>query len=359
MGKQNQATIEINGKRYDARTGQLLSAGAVSHASHKAKPQTPKPHAAQPIAPAKRARAGGDITRSAGTSVAHRQPSRSHTLMRRAVKKPTAAPKTSQAKAHTTAGQQTTHTHNTIPRIQHFDAARHDRSKSVQQSKLVSKFHNSSSAHHPISPEPAVQERIEHLPVRPAPAHSKPSAVESVLERGLRNAQSHTETFKPEHKAKKSSRKKKSRVASYAAGTLAAVLLFGFISYQNIPNLSVRYAAARSGVQASLPGYKPAGFALSNRIHYNPGQITINFSSNTDDRAFSITQRQTAWNSEALESNYVDEKSDHVQKYEDRGRTIYLYDGNNATWVNGGVWYDIQGNSQLNSDQLIRIATSM
>ncbi len=357
MGKPTQATIEINGKRYDARTGQLITAGhSSSHQTAKPKPKIPSTHSPAKSHPVQ------DIARLAAAPAKRRQTARSQTLMRHGVKKPAVVPQTKPAKARAAADIAPVRSSNTVPRIQHFDAARQTRAQTIKQSRLVSKFHNSEVLQHPIATtQAAVTERIEHLPVRPAPAikHAA-SQAQSVLERGLKNAQSHTETFKPEQKhAKKSKKRGKSKVASYAAGTLAAVLLFGFIAYQSVPNMSVRYAAARSGVNASLPGYQPSGFALSNRIQYNPGQITINFSSTTDDRAFSITQRETAWNSDALKTNYVDDQSDKVQKYEDRGRTIYLYGDNNATWVNGGVWYDINGNSQLNSDQLIRIATSM
>jgi len=354
VGKPNQAFITINGKKYDARTGQLVGS---SHAAapKRSAPKVSAPHAATPK------RVVSDIARTPAPSLKRRQQSRSQTLMRTAVKKPTPTTKAHPPKAPAHVAKQAPKKP-TLPRIQHFDVARHTRAAAVKKSELISKFNNSGIVQHPIATaETAVRERIEHLPVRPAPVvQAASTGVQSMLERGLKNAQSHTETFKPSkaHK-KKTGKKGKGRLTSLAAGSLAAVLLFGFIAFQNVPNISVRYAAARSGVQASLPGYKPAGFALSNRIQYNPGQITLNFASTTDERAFKITQRETAWNSEALHANYVLSQSDQIQKYEDRGRTIFIYGNNNATWVNGGVWYDINGDSHLNSDQLIRIATSM
>jgi hypothetical protein len=47
------------------------------------------------------------------------------------------------------------------------------------------------------------------------------------------------------------------------------------------------------------------------------------------------------------------------QPFEANGRTIYIYDGNKATWVDGGVWFNIDGKANLNSDQLLKIADSL
>lgn len=126
-----------------------------------------------------------------------------------------------------------------------------------------------------------------------------------------------------------------------------------------MPNISLRYAVARSGVAANLPGYQPAGFALNSRIKYNPGQVVLSYQSNSDDRNYTITQSESNWNSDTLMSNYVATKTEQPQRYEDKGRTIYLYGESNATLVSNGVWYDIKGDAKLTSDQLIRIATSL
>lgn len=347
MGNEKQTLIEINGKKYDARTGKPVGASAAVHTS----PHTSKPASKQ--------RGMQDIAR-ASQPIKRRSVQRSQTLMRSAVKrpKPAAVVKPAQVKRVSDIApvKQAPKTHASLQN----DAARASRAQKIERSKFVSKFGNSKQPPaHPI-PAEIVSSRVEAMPVRPAPVLKPHNPAESILARGLKNAQSHTQTLdKKTSKKTRAKKKGKSRLATYATGALAALLLGGFIAYQNIPNISMRYAAARAGVQATLPGYQPAGFALSNHIQYNPGQITVRFASNTDERAFSITQRETAWNSEALLSNYVSTKTDQVHKYEDKGRTIFLYGDSGATWVNGGVWYDIVGDSDLNSDQLIRIATSM
>lgn len=285
---------------------------------------------------------------------------RSQTLMRTGMKRPAAqkpAAAVKKVKARTVSDFRLVKQPKAVVRPAANLAEREARAKVVKQSKLVRKFNTSDMipAARPVTP------KVQPLPVQPMPMQHQPlklkpphSAAESLIEKGLRQAQSH-------HQApvKKPRTKKRGKLASVMAVSLAILLLGGFITYQNIPNISMRYAAARSGVSATLPGYAPSGFALNNHIQYNPGQITVSFSSNTDDRSFSITQRESNWNSDTLMSNYVATSGEPVQKYEDKGRTIFLYGDSNATWVNAGVWYDIKGNSQLNSDQLIRIATSM
>jgi hypothetical protein len=146
---------------------------------------------------------------------------------------------------------------------------------------------------------------------------------------------------------------------SLAATSLVALLIVGYVVYLNVPNMALRVAAREAGFDARMPGYKPTGFRFGGPITYEPGQITINFNSNTDERSFSIAQRETNWDSQSLLDNYVASTGGLYQTYQDRGLTIYVYDGSNATWVNGGIWYTIEGQSLLNAEQLIKIAGSI
>lgn len=339
----NLQTIEINGRIFDARTGKPLG----HHEAH-AKPALK--------------RVVMDVARGrAAAHGVHKTPQRSHTLMRHAVKKPrsvqAAINKPVVARAVEDVVAPVSSGNPTITR--RLDTAREQRAHKIKQSSLVSRFNDfSSNLNKPITPV------VKPLAVQPAPVlqaaptprrHTSHPSTNALIARSLQNASSHTETHKP----KRSHARKRSRLASAAAGTMALLLLGGFFMYQNIPNISMRYAAARAGVEAKLPGYKPAGFALNSHIQYGPGQITMNFKSNADDRNFTITQRESNWSSETLRNNYVSNVDSSIHNYEDKGRTIYLYGDSNATWISGGVWYEINGNSGLNSDQLIRIATSM
>lgn len=337
----NNTHIEINGKRYDARTGQLLD------------------NTAQPTAPEQPLRKSrGEVVEVRAAGV-HKTTQRSQTLMRHAVKKPAAA-KHVRAQSRGVMADVAPKKQSGTARVDLYHTTnpqRQARASHIARSTLVTRFNHSPHAaiDRPVTTK-VVALPVAKEPSAPAAALARPmSAAASVLEKGLANAQSH---IQPLHQLAPARSKRRRRLVSFAASSFAVLLLAGFITYQNIPNISMRYAASRAGVSARMPDYQPAGFSLNKKIQYNPGQITLSFRSNTDERSFTITQRESSWNSETLRTNYIAADMP-VQTFEDKGRTIYLYGDSNATWVNGGVWYEIKGDSLLNSDQLIRIATSM
>lgn len=120
----------------------------------------------------------------------------------------------------------------------------------------------------------------------------------------------------------------------------------------------MHYATAQSGLAAaSLPAYRPSGFSLSRRIQADPGRIVLSFQSNSDDRSFTVTQVSSNWNSQTLADSFLTGKqSQRLQQ--SNGKTVYIYDGSNATWVDGGIWYRIEGKSMLNTSQLLQLADS-
>ncbi len=193
-------------------------------------------------------------------------------------------------------------------------------------------------------------------PVKPHPK------TEEVIANAMLNSNSHQakkdRPVKPKHRLARNlglSRK----ATNVALTALTIIILGGFVLYQNIPNLSMRIASSRAGFSANMPAYKPSGFTMSGPIEYGPGKVKISFSSNSDQRSFSLTQQVSNWNSSALVDNYMVASNKQFQTLDDNGKTIYIYDSSNATWVSGGVWYQIEGNSSLNSDQLLKIANSI
>jgi hypothetical protein len=122
----------------------------------------------------------------------------------------------------------------------------------------------------------------------------------------------------------------------------------------------MKVAANRAGFAATMPSYQPSGYSLSGPIAYSPGQVTVNFASNSDDRKFSLRQQPTTWDSDALLENYVTKQSDNYLTYQDQGLSIYIFDGTSAAWVNGQKMYIIDGSSsQLDTDQILKLATSI
>ncbi len=149
------------------------------------------------------------------------------------------------------------------------------------------------------------------------------------------------------------------KLISTSAAAIALLLVAGYVTYLNIPNIALRVAAREAGFEANMPGYRPNGYAFAGPISYEQGRITVRFDSKTNDESFQLTQRQTNWDSQSLLDNHVTTVSELHQTYQERGLTIYVYNGSEATWVNGGIWYSIEGDSRLNAEQLIRIASSL
>ena len=308
-----QKIISINGRNYDAHTGMPVSG-------------TPEPQAPPKLA----------------TST----PVRSHTP---------------HSNMHTTA--QKSHTLNR--RIVKNDIAPTTHRQAVQKSPMVTKFasHPSGFKQHVTTQNPDIAAR-EHpmvaktnhqLHQQKAAQVPKPSQVikQEAIAKAMEKAPAKHE--KNEVKPKK----KFSRFASVASASLALLLLGGYFTYLNMPSLSVRVAAAQAGLEASYPEYKPDGYKLTGPIAYTEGQVSMKFAANAGPQNYSIDQSKSSWDSSAVLDNYVKKKAgENYIIYNERGLTIYTFDGN-AAWVNGGILYTISGDAPLSSDQIRRIATSM
>lgn len=150
------------------------------------------------------------------------------------------------------------------------------------------------------------------------------------------------------------------RLSTVATSAAAAVLLFGYITYLNIPNISLRVAASRAGIDAELPEYNPPGFKFEGPVAYSSGEISLKYqASDNNSRSYSLIQKKSNWDSQSLLTNYVEEESSAHEAHSRNGLTIYTLDDTSATWVNAGVWYTINDNAELSSEQLLNIATSI
>lgn len=387
-------TIHINGKLYDARTGKLLSdTNKPSAKKPPKKPATaaatsPKPAARQgskfvdgfsrhPLAKApsiktpaatKKVVKANNVssgTKAASTvsavkkthsphtiNPARRGAKRSATLHRTAVKAPLLAPETPALSKQVE--RKTAQT--SVARAQH--------AKTVQRSSLISRF---GSPQTPIkNTEPATQEstlslkNIAEAAEKARRAHSMHRVKNELIAKTLAEANAQATHRKKVAKVNRAT-PKRPRGLQLATAGLAALVLAAYVAYLNVPALSMKVASSRAGFAATLPGQAPAGYSLQGPIAYSPGQVIINFGSHTDDRRFSIQQQPTTWDSEALKNNYVAKvsKTEPIT-YQDSGLTIYLYNEGDAAWVSDGKFYSIKaGNAQLDSRQILAIATSM
>ncbi len=340
MGKAK-TTIEINGKHYDTASGKVI---------HKAnKPGQILTSGTNLDGITRKPKQPHSVPRpTVIASKVHHKATPSHTLMRHAVKKPS---------------HPVSHTDTTTPAVQlnsRYDESRILRAQKVAKNPQISRFGLNNH----------VKKYSPHLTVKEAPA-SQVSAVSLPLNastlvnpfyKALESATAHTQPkFKKASVRARTARKLRvsTKTVNAAAISGAFLILTGFFTFQNIPNLSMRVAAARSGVRANLPGYQPSGFSMQAPIKAESGKVTLAFHSNSDQRQFSLSQRNTSWDNQTLVDNFVALNRRPYQTYQSDDKTIFMYENSNATWIENGVWYQIEGESSLNSDQLLRIASSL
>ena len=258
--------------------------------------------------------------------------------------------------------------------------AKLSRALQAKKSSLVSKFGkpvvSAPTITHalPVQPAPATTEQ-HHVPkpAQPKPTNPQQAVTDThaasqypkkfVFEDRIKDANSHLlKPVKKESRRKRFARSLKisPKIATVGAAVFAFLLLGGFFAYQNIPSISMRIAASKAGFAASLPGSIPAGYSFNGPVEVNDQVVSLKYASNSDDRNFIVTQKETNWSSEALLTNYLLDSQFRYQVYKDKGLTIYIYNGSNATWVDKGVWYSVNGDEgSLSSEQLLELAASI
>lgn len=337
MGKHN--IIEINGKRYDAHSGAPIGH---SHATTHAKPVA---H----LKPAVKKPTMHDVVRTSPKHAPVHKPHTSHTLMRQAVKKPTAHTKT-HSKAQ---GQLVKHPVALKKSARQLDKKRLSHASQIATSNFIQHF-APITGHIPevvTNPEPLFNPPVQpvHHP-RPTPKKHKPQTTADLLERALQAATSH------EQPLPKKVRKAHKRAGVLTAATLT-VLVMSVIGTQQMTSVKLRMASSNAGFSVNMPGYQPSGFTMSG-IESQPGIAATKYISNSDDRTFKIVQKQSNWDSLALRDTFVAQADKNYQTVEAGGRTIYLY-GQNATWADSGIWYQVENYDALSSRQLVQLATTL
>lgn len=323
--------ITINGQPYDPVTG-LPITGAHPQVHHESKhgehKVTVEPHVA-------------DVHhRSTSHHLHSSKPQRSTTLHRKSLKKPGR-----EIVGHSVAVRNPGTTHHEVRKF-----APHPIDAITPKKPVDTSAHAVHIQHHPAvvrahaKSEAKAQSLSSHLPT----ASEK-------KDHALKKAVSETVQRKP----LKSRMQPHHRIGAVLSGVFALVLLGGYLTYLNMPLISVRVAAAQAGINASYPDYRPDGYALSGPVMYTDGAVSMEFKANGGNHTFTVNQTKSAWNSDAVLDNYVAPRAgrDYIP-YAQHGLTIYTFD-DNAAWVNGGILYTIEGDAPLSSEQIRRIATSL
>lgn len=318
----SETTITINGRIYDAHTGLPIE------------DITPKPVRVDPLkSPVHKIETRTPISHSANI---HTTPQKSHTLNRKIVKNPS----------------------------HHVQKPIHT---PIKRSPAITKFapHQQAVRRPATQSTPDIAPRPHHLVQKAIqakkPAHGRTSHTPAHIlkNESIAQAMAKAPSKKQLAKTQPRVRSKFARFTSTASVAFGLLLLAGYFTYLNMPNLSTRIAAAQAGIDASYPEYKPDGYSLSGPVAYGQGQVSMKFGATAGSQSYKVEQAKSGWDSTAVLDNYVKKKAgEHYITYNERGLTIYTFDGN-AAWVNKGILYTISGDAPLSSDQIRRIATSM
>ncbi len=241
--------------------------------------------------------------------------------------------------------------------------ARLARATDITKSDMIRKFPQkpasaaSISTAAPAVPPPSLS--VPAIPTAPEPEalpifNKLPNAVASQVD-SMKNLLPPTDAFQ----AALTQTKLKSNPVSVMAASLAIAIMGGYIWLHNYDNLSVKAAAQKAGISASVPNYLPSSYSLSGPISYGPGFVTLQFKSPSNQGPLVLSQRKTSWNSSSLLELFVTPKSKSFVTVQTQGLTIYVYNGNQATWVNRGNQYVLEGNTRLSKDQIVKIAESI
>ncbi|HJQ08819.1 MAG TPA: DUF4367 domain-containing protein [Candidatus Saccharimonadales bacterium] len=384
-----QNVIELNGKRYDAITGAFLGS-SVSSAHHTARPHnkgkvidgfirqghtethTKKTVAKAAPAPSPAKRTSHPVTTklaakptnkrlSAATPkiiVAHK-PQRAKTLMRRTVQKPKPTPKPAIKTQHATEFMAKPASAIASKRSAYqIDRHRLERAKTVTKHDAIKHFHHGrAGVDHAVQPSISGVS-VPVITVRPAPAHHElpPRAAHhpetDIFEAAIAHATSHRQPAHTHH-----ARRTRRRLINIIAGVSAFLIIGGFVAYLNMPHLALRVASIQAGFHATMPDYRPTGYALKGGVKRSGS--TINLSFHSGENNYTITQQTSDWNSQTLLDNTLALRGNHTTTQKN-GQTIYIYNnGESASWVNGGIRYDLTGNTTLSPEEITAIATSM
>ena len=378
-------TVEINGRKYDAKTGKVLKQSVVTSSFAKTtatalkkplslgknidgiahKPQnhqnnTAKQHTASTPKPTQRS----VIHSRTSAKPVRRTIEKSKTLVRTAVKKPQpiagihstsamiSTPKTAPLNYQPALNSLASRVSSSVkqvaqnPNISHFGTMTKNSFTKVVSNIGVSVPPNNLEASPPLIFNKKRGKNKEKPQVfnHRAPKHNYQTASNSPSEK----------------LAKRLSRRVKinPRTAAICISILAILFLGSFLAYQKMPQVAIKVAARGAGFNGRLPEDIPAGYSFKGPVEYREGYIALHYKSNSDNREFTITQQPKTWTSDSLLTNYIEANDLKYQTSISNGLRVFVFNEGNATWVDKGVWFNITGEGSLSSDQILNIASS-
>lgn len=359
----NNNVIELNGKRYDAVTGKYLGA---SHTKPIPAAKSPTGRAMDGIMRPTIRNTQNTITAPSKPVAARPRPSREHkpvhaaahrpqntkTLMRHAVAKPKPIAKPLKTKgldkapAHTLAVKESVTKINPHRQQRANLVAQHQHVKRFQAAPLRSTVTPGTTARQ-ANPQPIGRSHAAASQTIPKSQNPK-----DMFEAAIAHATSH------EQPSPRVARRhhRRSRLIHASIAIALVVLLGGAVAWTQWSRIELQITSWQAGFDARMPSYSLTDYKRSD-INNEHGAVTVTYQSG--DRHYQLTQQQSSWNSQTLlDQGVAGASTDKIQTIESKGRIIYIHD-TSASWVDGGVRYDIAGNAPLTTDDILAIVDSM
>lgn len=353
------SVVEINGRQYDALTGQLV--GAVQKVAHHVKNQS-KPTVIDGFLRSNKSKAKTqpeskktEHKTQPEAKKLHRPMQRSRTLVRAAVKKPNAD------------SEPIVRTRTLVPNY-----AREMRAKSAAKSTYIKRFGFLSSRNksHSTVEEGEIVDGSRSVALRssgtyaatataPLPSFTAAShqQIENLLDQALTRADAHKKALRQNMASNPWLRLK--MAPRWLCIGLAAVLLLSvgaFAAWRYVPQVSIKAASFRTNVSAKAPAYVPVGYKFEGPAKYQNGAVNVSYKSTSGN--FAISQTPSNWDSTSLQANMLNGQQ-QVQTSQVNGNTVYIYgQRDNAAWVSNGTLYSLKNDSNLSTDQVLRIVQS-
>lgn len=372
MGNKKQTILILNGRHYNALTGEAVSDGKVQavrpisdmvgSSSSKSAPlaiaQSRKPEPLKPLGSMLM-----DVSRSTGHTKP-RQQQRANTLIRSAVTPPKPGFR-SQTVVSAPVSKALAPIATVSPKwsISQVNPRRQTRAGLVGKSEAITKFAPGSDVPYEVQNAAVRVSKPESVSIAP---DTVPQDSNELFARAIASAESHNEkpidqkklSRQARKQAKKAGRPVHQHLASVVAASLTVLVLGGLVGLQNKDSITLRFANAQAGFNAKLPTYQPSGYGVGN-FTYSAGAVGTTFHSDATNHDYTLEQQTTKWDSQALLDNFITVNYPKYQALQSGDQVIYMYGKNDASWVKDGVWYQVTSNGSLSTSQVLNIATSV
>lgn len=352
-------TVDINGQLYDAVTGMPVAKKPATKISSVSKPATkPKlktsPTKTTTAKPARQASAAAaPAKRSASAAKNLHTPQRRSTTLRRSANLKNSSKTPAKAGSDIVGRKKPNLANPTTksPAVSKFAAPSAAKTTAKAAAKKPASA-DVSARKHPSAHKAAVKAA---RPAKVTAPKARPS--KEIKEAAIAKAM--TEAKPTKAKKPKSTKAQRNRRLTIIGISLAVAAVLSLCLWIYLPKISVKIASTQAGITAALPSFTPDTYVLQMPVESHSEKVVMTYKNRRNSETFVLTQQKSEWDSEALRYDVRKNSSGQFLTTQDRGLTIFTYNGN-AAWVNKGILYTIKASDQtLSKDEIVKIASGL